>query len=115
LRAFLNYFDFIRGFEISRLKSFRAHPLDRGHHVGLLRCGRFTQRGSPCKIVRQHREDGREERHCFHRVVPILLIRRLHERLALQRTVCLQPVVCFHDLIRIRSCPQHLPHQFVRI
>jgi hypothetical protein len=74
---------------------FHTQFLDSIHYVGLLGQERVAQVGCPADILIQPRQHVRERNQCLDAGIPILLLGRVHQRLALQVTVLLQPLLGF--------------------
>jgi hypothetical protein len=92
-----------------------AHLLDRVHHVGLLREECVPKLGGPADILVQLRQRIRNCHQRLHAWIPGLLPRGVHERLAAEVLVPLQPLVCFHDLKRIGAGDQQLTQQRIGV
>jgi hypothetical protein len=69
-------------FQIAGVICFRAHPLDRGHHVRLLIRGNIAERGSPSEVLRQFFQHAWKLQQRHHRGIPFLILRRLLQPIA---------------------------------
>jgi len=98
----------LAGFQISRALGFRAHALDRVHHVGFLREEGVPQIRCPRDIVSQLLDYRRERRHGLDTWVPVLLFHRIGQRLVLQVLILSQPLLQLNDFQRIGGSHQRL-------
>ena len=93
----------------------RAHPLHRGHHVGLLRQERIAQCRGPLDVLVQLRQHVRKGHQGLDAGVPILLPGRIHQLLARQIAIPLQPLPRLHNLQRVGARHQNLAQQRIGI
>ena len=88
--------------------AFVAQPLDRIHHVRLLRKNRVAKLLRPVEFRAHHGEHRRRRNQRLDAVVPTLLVDRGLQLIALQRLVLGRPTIGLHDLQRIGRCHQDL-------
>ena len=103
------------GLERARLLGFGAQRLDRVHHIGLLRQHSVTQLLRPAQLRAHHLQHRRERNKRLHAGIPVLLLQRLIQRVALQTAIRLLPVRRFTHFQRIGRGHQHLRHQRIGI
>jgi hypothetical protein len=78
--------------------SLRAQPLDRIHHVGLLRKKRIAEFLCPIELGAHHGEHGRRCNQCLHAAIPRLLVHRGLQLIVLELLVFSQPPIGLHHL-----------------
>ena len=93
----------------------RAQPLDRVHHVGLLRQHRIAELLRPVELVAHHAQHGRHGDERLHAGVPALLVQRRLQLVAGQSLVGARPAIGLHHLERIGRGHQDFGKQGVRI
>src|SRR5512139_2263341 len=89
--------------------------LDGVQHVLLLREERVPDLLRPVELVGHHLEDLGEVHERLDARVPLLLLERLRQRVALELLVLLHPVVGLHDLQGIGGRHQELGQEVVRV
>ena len=105
----------LRRDELLVVISLGAQPLDRIHHVRLLREEGVTQILGPFELVAHHGQNLGGAGQRLDAVVPGLLVDLLLQCIALQRLALLQPAVGLYHLQRIGRRRQHVGEQFVGI
>jgi hypothetical protein len=97
--------------QISRALSLSSHPLDRLHHIGLLRQKRVAQIGRPLDIPGQSLDNVRSCRQRLHAWVPCLFGDGVRQCLVFQVFIPIHPLLKLNDLQRIRRSGQRLRKQ----
>jgi hypothetical protein len=111
----LDNFDFAARFQCAGSLRFRAHALNRSHHVLLLRRGSLAQRRGPTKVFRKIFEHARKLRERLYCRIPGLLINSLRERVAAERRIVFHPESCIHYFIRKSGSAKNLRDERIGI
>ena len=85
------------------------------YHVRLLSQEGLAERGGPLQVLIHALEERGKEDQRLHTGVPLLLGRRFHQRIRLERLVLVEPAVAIHNLERISRGCERLRHQFVGV
>jgi hypothetical protein len=85
-----------------------AHPLYRVHHIGLLLQERISQVCGPPDVAREHRHGVGKRDQSLNARVPIHLLGRIDQLLAMQIPILLQPLPKLDNFQRIRAGREHL-------
>jgi hypothetical protein len=94
---------------------FLPHPLDCGHHVGLLRQECIPQVCGPAQVfIHAPKNVGKRDKG-LNRSLPVLLCRRAHQGFSLQAAILLDPDVRFMHFHWIGRRCEYLREERIRI